>query len=429
MILDRMMPYLGPVIVVANFSVIFMCLRPKHSMVSTLGALAACAVAVHCLVVFGISGYTPLERLSGLLFTPVMLLLFEGQAYQKLFAIFMSYQLGTLTTHIADAFVGVTIGYESPNATATYVVLSLIMLGTYMLLVQLYGRKLFDRMFVENGSGEWALYALGTIFSFFLVMTLDWRSIGAATYFGLVLFILWGMAVLCYTIINSHEKTAQEYNTQTLQLQMKAMREQTEDDKKHRDDMESLRNDMRRELADMVELYRAGRDNEADEIFIGLQGSQTEAASEIVCAEPVLNAVFSRFMRKAADMGVKLYVSSDVPGTLRVDAIQLSVMVSNALENALVATAKVTERNRRIVRVKLINKNQQLGLEVTNPCAEPVEFDADGLPIAREHGHGIGVRSIAAYAAQNDYLLDFKYSAARFTMRLIITDGVSADVH
>ncbi len=117
MMLDRMMPYLGPMVLVSNFAIIFLCLRPKRSMRFTMGVLAACAVAVHCLVVFVISGFSPLERFSGLLFTPVMLLLFEGQTFQKLFAIFMPYQIGALTTHLSDAIVGAAIGYDSPDAT------------------------------------------------------------------------------------------------------------------------------------------------------------------------------------------------------------------------------------------------------------------------------------------------------------------------
>lgn len=429
MLLDRMMPYLGPVVLVANFTNIFLCLRPKRGMVFTIGVLAACVAAVHCLVVFVLSGHTPLERFSGLLFAPVMLLLFKGQTFQKLFAIFMPYQLGALTTHLADAIVGVSIGYQHPNATAVYVVLSLVMLGGYMLLVRLYGRRLFERLFVESGRGEWVLYSLGAMGLFLLVLTLDWRVVGAAMYFGWILFILCCIAVLCYTIINAHEKAAKEYDNQTLVLQMKVMREQTEDDKKRREDMELLRRGMHHQLGAMMELYRAGKPAQAQAAYAGWQSAQTEPVQEVFCAEPVLNAVFSLFARRAADMGIRLYVNSEIPDTLLVDTIKLSVMVSNALENALAATDKVPERDKRAVRVKLICDGEQLGLEIVNPCAEPVAFDDKGLPVTRVAGHGTGVRSIAAFARQNGYLLSFDYSEGKFAMRLIIMNGVGAYGH
>ncbi len=87
------------------------------------------------------------------------------------------------------------------------------------------------------------------------------------------------------------------------------------------------------------------------------------------------------------------------------------------------------ERNRRTIRVKLKHDDGKLGLEVINPCAEPVEFDDRGLPVTHQAGHGIGVRSIAAVAEQNDYMLHFNYAGGKFVMRLIITDGVGAYAH
>ncbi len=260
---------------------------------------------------------------------------------------------------------------------------------------------------------------------------------GAALYLALMLFILWSFGVLCFTIINTHEKAAQEHNAETLVLQMNAMREQTDAEKRHREDTEILHHDMRHEMGLIMELFRTGKDAEAEAVYAGWRNSLSGAVPAALCAEPVLNAVFSRFERKGAEKNIRLYVNSNIPDTLPIDTIGLSVIASNALENALAATDKVPEQDKRTIRVKLIysgpqsgpHSGLQIGLEVTNPCAAPVEFDDRGLPVTNQSGHGIGVRSIAAFAEDNGYLLNFSYTEGKCTMQLVMNLEVSGHDH
>ncbi len=68
----------------------------------------------------------------------------------------------------------------------------------------------------------------------------------------------------------------------------------------------------------------------------------------------------------------------------------------------------------------MIQNDVQVGLEVINPCAGSVEFDNKGVPITHKAGHGIGMRSIVAFAESNGYLLDFRYDQKKFAMRLVM---------
>ncbi len=427
--INQTMPILGPVVLIINFAIIFMCLRPKHRLRFTVVILGAMTACIQGLTVWMLTFNPQLVRYLGILYIPLVLWLFKGQAFQKLFAFFTPVQLTILTTHVADAIVGATIGYESHRAQIMYICLSLVLMCGYVLIVLRFGRRLFERLYEGGGHGVWALYAFGSFYSYILIMTLNWETIGALLYFFLILFILWTVGVLCYTIINVRDKSEQASNRETLELQMKALREQTDADEKHHAEMELLRNEMLREMGIVMELYRSGKNEEAETSYLDWQSALNEAQSNSFCSEPVLNAVFSRFNRKATEAGIHLYVNSDIPETLSIDTIKLAVIVSNALENAVTATAKVSEPDKRTIRVRLILDNNNIGIEVTNPCVESVEFDDKDLPVTREPGHGIGVRSIAAFADQNDYLLDFSYSKGKFAMRLIMFEVVSENAH
>lgn len=420
MILDDAIPYIGPIIVVANTTIMFLCMRPKRGTVFTLGMLVLNALVVHLFTLLVGLMDMSYVRFCGIFFLPGYLLLFRGQPFQIVFAFFMQYQITALPTHLADALVGAGIGYDSPHALIMFLTVSLVLLAIYMALVLRYGRQLFERMFLGGRRGQWVLYSFGAIFSFVFVLSVNWTTMGVVLYFALMLFILWSFGVLCFMIISTHEKAAQIHNTETMALQMNAMREQTDSEKKHREDMEILRHDMRHEMGAITELYRTGKADEAEAMYADWQTTLNDAVPALLCAEPVLNAVLARLGRRAKDKNIDLYVNSNIPGELPLDTIKLSVMVANALENALAATDKVAEEEQRVIRIKLIKSGNQIGLEVVNPCTTPVEFNETGLPVTNEIGHGIGVRSIAAFARDNDYMLDFSNTDSKFTMRLVM---------
>ncbi len=423
MIIDNAVRIIGPIVLIFNFSATFMCLRRKRGALFTIAVYAAYALALSAVTYLTGIMDMPIATFSGVLFLPINLLLFRGQISRIVFAFFMPYQLTALMGNIAEALVGISIGYENPYALLMFLMLSFLMMGVYLVLVLRYGRRLIERMFVEGRRSEWNVYALGAIFTFILILTLKWTEVGAPLYFALMLFILWSIGVLCFTIINTHEKTAQEHQSETLKLQVNAMRDQIDAEKTHREAMATMRHDMRHEMAVIMELYRQGKADEAEAVYTDWQTTLEASVPKDICAEPILNAVFTRFARRGKKKDIQLYVKSNISAELPIDTIKLSVILSNALENAMNATGEIEREDMRAIRVKIIQNDGQIALEVVNPCAAPVEFNSKGLPITNKLGHGFGVRSIAAFALDNDYMLDFKCADGKFTMWLVMDVG------
>ncbi len=288
MIIDNAKIFIGPVMMLANFTATFLCLRPKRGMLFTIGALALYSAAVHFLIQLiarhiGIID-TFLAGFIAILFLPMNILLFRGQVFQKVFAFFMLYQLTGLLTALIEALLGLTIGYQNPYAQIVLLVLSLFLLGMYIAAALLFGRRFLERMFVDGRRGEWSVYSLCAVFSYILVLAVQWTMLNPGLYFALMLFILWNNGILCFTIINTHEKEAQAHNAETLLVQMNAMREQTEAEKKHQNDMEILRHDMRHEMG-IMELFRTGKAAEAEIVYANWQNSLSEKSPATYCRE------------------------------------------------------------------------------------------------------------------------------------------------
>lgn len=53
-------------------------------------------------------------------------------------------------------------------------------------------------------------------------------------------------------------------------------------------------------------------------------------------------------------------------------------------------------------------------VEILNPCNEAVRFDDQGLPMAQQEGHGMGVRSIVAFCRKHDAVCQFDLTDGTF---------------
>ncbi|MDK2809040.1 MAG: hypothetical protein PWP24_1777 [Clostridiales bacterium] len=62
----------------------------------------------------------------------------------------------------------------------------------------------------------------------------------------------------------------------------------------------------------------------------------------------------------------------------------------------------------------------RLLLEMENTCPKGVQLDENGYPIALEEGHGIGSKSVIAFAKKYDGELFYEVQEESFRVRLLI---------
>lgn len=106
------------------------------------------------------------------------------------------------------------------------------------------------------------------------------------------------------------------------------------------------------------------------------------------------------------------------PDMLPVDSGEFSIVIANALENAI-ESCRAFPDEQRIIVCKCIHK-PKLMLEVSNPCGNDVVFSMDGIPLSKEKEHGIGVRSILAFCKKYDAFCSFSAENGQFILKVIL---------
>lgn len=198
-----------------------------------------------------------------------------------------------------------------------------------------------------------------------------------------------------------------------------AMVEQRADEFRRMDDKLRIeRHDLRHRFQAVYTMLQNGQSREAMEYIDKAQDILHDTDVEHYCSHPVLDAILVAYFQRAKDMGIRVEAQLAIPDTLPVPAAELSTVFANALENMIHAVQTVPAEQRRIV-CKCID-TPRLMIEFSNPCAEEVQIGADGLPITKGAGHGIGTRSITAFAEKNKAVYSFRMEDGWFKLQLAL---------
>lgn len=139
---------------------------------------------------------------------------------------------------------------------------------------------------------------------------------------------------------------------------------------------------------------------------------------ERYCLNTVIDAVFSYYLGLATEKGIRVEHSLSLEESLPVPPEELSVVIANALENAIIACEKLPE-DKRYIKCKCI-QSPQLIFSISNPYEGEIEVDSRGVPVNREVGHGIGVRSTVAFCEKHNAVVDYKLEDGVFSIRIVI---------
>ena len=87
-------------------------------------------------------------------------------------------------------------------------------------------------------------------------------------------------------------------------------------------------------------------------------------------------------------------VDVKLPDSLSLSDTEICSLLSNALENAILASEKIPDKNERNIQLRMYSKNNKLCIDIRNRYHNEPVFH-QGMPVSKEQGHGVGTKSMA----------------------------------
>ncbi len=136
------------------------------------------------------------------------------------------------------------------------------------------------------------------------------------------------------------------------------------------------------------------------------------------CSNKVVNATLEYYAQKAASNDIRVTAELNIPEDVSVDNVELAIAVGNLFENAINGCLAVPVA-KRYITLKAQN-NKQLLFEIENSCEAGIELDEEGYPFTKENGHGIGTKSVLAFATKSGTEVDYRVTDATFRVRMML---------
>lgn len=278
-------------------------------------------------------------------------------------------------------------------------------------------------------------YLLGyAIIRYYLTVYVWNAGISTLTVWGIndiaePLFDLFSLAaILVMAKIYTDNKTRQkeEKQQEVLTNQVNNIKAHIEQVEKLYQDMRSLRHDMGNHMMTLMSLQEQGDYTQAGAYLSKLREQMQEDAIPIKSGNPVTDVILAEKKRDAEEKGILFDSRFFYPSDTEINAFDISVILYNALDNAIeaVSRSETEEKSDAWIRLTSYRRQNAYVIEVENSFHGILKKDSEtGLPLTTKvnaSGHGFGLGNIQRIA-QNYYgTLDTDWTEERFRLRVLL---------
>ena len=402
---------------IINYSTMFLALERRYSKTISIIIPILFSIGVHIVLYLTGTQASFYRFWGGFIHFPLYFILSKAESFKKVFVVLFVMVCTGFQLALASAIAGIFTIVDSNEFWLVLFILGIILYSIYVTLVILFARKFFSKLFSSGSLRDWILYSFGAALSYIAMVIAISVSDGALR-IALLLFALWSFCILCFTIINTHEKAKKSAEAEFASGIISSGRDYYQKMDEMQEKLRILRHDYKYHIATIGELVASGDNDGINRYLTGMQEQFSESEIRDYCANSVINALVSGYAERCAGAGIEFDVVISMPERLVIPNYDLCIILGNLLENAMEACEKLTED--KYIELRLKPLGEQLALMVRNSYCGAIATNGGKIVSAKEEG-GLGLKSVEAVAARYDGELTTQWDTKTFTAGLTVS--------
>ena len=248
------------------------------------------------------------------------------------------------------------------------------------------------------------------------------------------LFDLFSLATVLIVIIaftDNKTRQREEKQQEILTRQVDNIKAHIGQVEKLYQDIRGIRHDMGNHMMTLMSLQEQGNYIQAGAYISELRNQMQEDVLSIKSGNPVTDVILSEKKKEAEEKGIAFNSSFYYPADTGINAFDISVILYNALDNAIEAvsreiekTASKNDTSASWIQLTSYRRRNAYIIEVENSFhGVLIRGDDNGLPLTTKvnsSGHGFGLRNIQNMAEQYFGTLDTDWTGERFRLRVLL---------
>lgn len=178
-----------------------------------------------------------------------------------------------------------------------------------------------------------------------------------------------------------------------------------------------IRHDMRHFLNNILNDLENNQNEHAIDYIHTLFDSLDQTVRKQYCLNNTINMIIASYENRIQEGNIDFHYQLSVPKKSAISDIDLTSILSNALENALKAVLLL--KDYRFIQLTIEEKCGKLLISVENNYLNEPIF-VDGIPISKEKNHGFGSQSIVYTVDKLNGNCQFSVNNHRFILRIVI---------
>ena len=411
MTIDTAYIILTAVTLAINYTTMFLALPRRFGKLVSIGAPILYSVAIHIVLLLTGTQTSFYRFWGGFAHFPLYFFLSKSEALRKVFVVLFVMVCTGYQLAIASAVAGIFTPENSGTFWLFVVVMGLTLYTIYLCFIAKYARQFFDKLFASGSQREWALYSFGAAFSYIAMVTAISVSSGILR-IVLLSFAFWSFCILCFAIINTHEKTKKSAEASFASGIISSGRDHYQRMDEIHEKLRILRHDYQYHMTVLGDLAISGDHEGISSYLSDMQAKLSENEMRNYCANPVVNALLSTYAERCDRSGIAFETAVSLPEMLSIPNYDLCIILGNLLENAMDACSRLTKGRR--IELWLKPLGEQLALMVQNSYDGKLAHREGGLASTKRDG-GLGLKSVETVATRYDGELTTTWDADTFT--------------
>lgn len=256
---------------------------------------------------------------------------------------------------------------------------------------------------------------------------MSWMEPISGLYNGLA-FLHFGISIITIVVVTVLFQNIKARQEEKLQNELLAI--QVDSTEKHIRQVESLyqsirsiRHDMTNHILTLERLYAGNNVEEAMDYGRELKSALSPMAGEIKTGNPVTDVILQELKSEAEKRNIHFQTDFYYPTDTNINAFDVSVILNNALQNAM---ENVGKSETPYISVLSYHSNNAYMIEVSNSFTGNLKWDEErGLPVTskeKKDGHGYGLSNIRIVARKysGDIAIDLKDDEFRLSIMLMM---------
>lgn len=180
-----------------------------------------------------------------------------------------------------------------------------------------------------------------------------------------------------------------------------------------REETRALWHDLKKHVTALEVLVNSGGNQHAKNEYESINKAFNELGNVVDTENTNINAIVHHNISRAKSNGVRVTLDAHVSPDLSISAVDLSVIIGNTFDNAI-EECLLLENTERIITVTILQKNNMLFYEISNPCL-PVSHKKPGKI------RGYGLKNVQRCAEKHSGSMEYGVFDGKFKVSIRLT--------